>query len=145
MKTNGRPTVITPKVVRELQSCLELGMSVREACSQSGISHEAYYYRLRKDEQFADKMYNSQQQPTIKAKMLLVAAISNGDLKSAKWWLERKEAQEFGVHRKVVVEEQIPEPENELSQLTDEQLIQLERELLELERGTIERSRLATE
>lgn len=92
----GRPTVITPEVVSILVSSFTSGMNVREACWQSGISHEAYYYRLREDEQFADTMARSQAAPTMNARRVIVDAINNNDVGAAKWWLERKAADEFG-------------------------------------------------
>jgi hypothetical protein len=37
----GRPSVITPKTVSKLIASFNLGCSIREACWQSGVSHEA--------------------------------------------------------------------------------------------------------
>lgn len=74
-------------------------------------------------------MDKAQQEPTVKAKQLLVDAINSGDLGVAKWWLERKEPQEFALNRKVEPEPVPPEPENQLKDLTDEQLISLDEEL----------------
>lgn len=48
----GRPTVITYKVVSQLEALLSVGLTVREACLESGISHEAYYSRVRSDDRF---------------------------------------------------------------------------------------------
>ncbi|HSX07527.1 MAG TPA: hypothetical protein VLG11_01405 [Candidatus Saccharimonadales bacterium] len=72
------------------------GFNVREACWQSGISHEAYYQRLRNDDKFADIMAQAQNQITMKSKKLVAHAVTNGDLSIAKWWLEHKASKEFG-------------------------------------------------
>ena len=90
-KKVGRPTVITNQVVSLLITAFHSGLSVREACWQSGISHEAYYSKLRGDQEFADKMAKAQSRVTVNAKELVAKAIAKGDLAIAKWWLERKE------------------------------------------------------
>lgn len=95
-KLPGRPTAITPEVVSKLVSSFSNGMSVREACWQSKISHETYYNRLRNDEQFADMMSKYQASPTTKAKKVIVDAINNGNISASKWWLERRAPDEFG-------------------------------------------------
>jgi len=52
-KKAGRPKATDkPDVVSILVTSFHSGMTVREACWQSGISHEAYYSRLRSDGQF---------------------------------------------------------------------------------------------
>jgi hypothetical protein len=95
-KTAGRPTVITPEVVSILVGCFQDGMTVREACWQSVISHEAYYSRVRSDEQFADTMARAQSLATVDARKVVIEAIKKGDLNTSKWWLERKAPDEFG-------------------------------------------------
>jgi hypothetical protein len=69
----GRPSVITPKTVSKLIASFNLGCSIREACWQSGVSHEA-----------------------LKAKEVVISAIYVGDLNAAIWWLDRKAKNEFG-------------------------------------------------
>ncbi len=91
----GRPTVITAEVVSILVASFQGGMNAREACWQSGISHEAYYSRVRSDEQFADTMARAQAAPTISAKRVIVDAINSNDVGAARWWLERKASEEF--------------------------------------------------
>jgi len=90
----GRPTVITPAVVSLLVTSFHNGLTVREACWQSGISHEAYYSRLRSDEQFADIMAKAQSDITIAAKKLVAKEVRNGNIQAAKWWLERNTSKE---------------------------------------------------
>lgn len=85
----GRPTVITPTTVNLLVTCFHNGLTVREACWQSGISHEAYYNRLRSDEQFADTMSKAQSDLAIQAKVMLANEVRSGSVSAAKWWLER--------------------------------------------------------
>ncbi|MNH49977.1 hypothetical protein D3C73_15770 [compost metagenome] len=89
----GRPTVINPDVVSKLIASFHTGLNVREACWQSGISHEAYYQRLRKDNVFADTMAKAQGEMTSKAKKIVAGALTAGDLSTAKWWIEHRSRQ----------------------------------------------------
>lgn len=96
-KSVGRPRATDRKdVVSLLVSSFHNGLTVREACWQSGISHEAYYGRLRIDEQFADTMAKAQSTILVTAKKLIVKEIREGNVAAAKWWLERKARDEFG-------------------------------------------------
>lgn len=126
----GRPTVLTPDVVSILISSFHGGMNIREACWQSGISHEAYYSRLREDEQFADIMTRAQAVPTMNARRVIVAAINSNDVGAAKWWLERKAADEFGRNAPSIDE---PEPKvNRFATMSDDELNRLGMELSHL-------------
>lgn len=95
-ETPGRPTVIEPEVVSILVSSFQNGMTVRQACWQSGISHEAYYSRVRADAKFADTMARAQASCTLTARQVVLDAINSGDISTAKWWLEKKAPREFG-------------------------------------------------
>lgn len=103
----GRPTVITAKVVRLLVTSFHNGLTVRQACWQSGISHEAYYQRLRNDIDFADTMSKAQYLPSITARTNITKAIKKGDISSSRWWLERKEKDEFSSKADITVQEEI--------------------------------------
>lgn len=86
----GRPKVTDkPDVVSLLVSAFRDGLSVRQACIQSGISHEAYYRRCRDDSEFADKMYYAQQSVLIAARKNVIKAVKSGDLRASQWWLEK--------------------------------------------------------
>ena len=86
----GRPKVTDkPDVVSLLVGAFRDGLTVRQACIQSGISHEAYYRRCREDNDFADKMYYAQQSVLIAARKNVIKAIKGGDLRASQWWLEQ--------------------------------------------------------
>ncbi len=126
----GRPTVITPKIVSLLVRSFHKGMNIREACWQSGISHESYYNRLRSDEYFTDIMSKAQSAPTAKAKMVVIQAIDDGDIGASKWWLERKANDEFSNSPKLVTQ---PEPKhNPFENMSDEEMDKLGVELSKL-------------
>lgn len=86
----GRPKITDkPDVVSLLVGAFRDGLSIRQACIQSGISHEAYYNRCRQDSDFADKMYLAQQTVMITARKNVIKAIKGGDLRASQWWLEK--------------------------------------------------------
>lgn len=86
----GRPKVTDkPDIVSLLVSAFRDGLTVRQACIQSGISHEAYYRRCREDADFADKMYFAQQAVLTAARRNVIKAIKRGDLRTSQWWLEK--------------------------------------------------------
>lgn len=88
----GRPKVTDkPNVVSLLVGAFRDGLTIRQACIQSGISHEAYYRRCRDDADFADKMYYAQQSVLITARKNVIKAIKGGDLRTSQWWLEKHE------------------------------------------------------
>lgn len=97
--TGGRPTVITDSTVRKLEAALRDGLSVQEACFVSGIGRTAFYQRKASDSVFANKVELAKSYVTLKAKHVVVQAITaDGDLPMSKWWLERKARNEFGTN-----------------------------------------------
>ena len=95
----GWPTVLTPQVVAKLVTAFQNGLSKKQAIRYAGISKDAYYDGVKKDKDFADKMSEAQWRPNMRAREVIVQAINNGDTKSAQWWLERKEKNEFTLRR----------------------------------------------
>ncbi len=126
-KKPGRPSVITPEVVSILITSFHYGLTIREACWQSDISHEAYYSRLRNDAEFADIMSKAQSNVTIKAKQIVISAINGGDLGTAKWWLERKTNDEFSKNATNPISDENTLEEREI--MTEEEVMKLKEEL----------------
>lgn len=92
----GRPTVITPDIVRKLKDSFREGFNVIEACMNSGISRTAYYERFNSDEDFANTMMLAKSHLLMKAKYITAKAIEDGNVGVAKWYLERRARKEFG-------------------------------------------------
>jgi len=146
----GRPKATTDKVVSLLVTCFHNGLSVRQACWQSGISHEAYYQRLRNDVEFADTMNKAQELPSITARTNIMKAIRKGDVSTSRWWLERKEKDEFSSKADLTVQEEVVKmpSDDEMARIQqdirrfkamseEEQLEEMER-LLEDQRALVE-------
>ena len=107
LQTNkvGRPTKITEEVVKKLQSILQLGVNDTVACQYAKISRETFYNRLEVDEVFRDVIESAKQLVTIAAgQVVSQSIIKDKDVASAKWWLERKAPDEFGIKDKPQVQ-----------------------------------------
>lgn len=96
--TTGRPTVIDKDVVRKLEQAFKDGLSVSEACFVSGIGKRTFYDHKATDTVFAHKMELAKAYVTLRAKKVVVQAVYSGNLTAAKWYLERKARNEFGLH-----------------------------------------------
>ena len=94
----GRPTVITKETVRKLEQAFKDGLSVSEACFVSGIGKRTFYDHKASDTTFAHNMELAKAYVTLRAKKVVVQAIDSGNLTAAKWYLERKARNEFGLH-----------------------------------------------
>ena len=92
----GRPSVLTYERVRKLVSAQERGFSVRKSCELAGVSHEAYYYHLRNNGPLAGLLIGSEEWVITRARLDVAQAIHDGDVKTCKWYLERKVPEEYG-------------------------------------------------
>lgn len=91
----GRPTDKTADTVTKLIAAFHNGFNDTEACYYAQIARKTYYDWLNKDEEFSNKITYAKMHPNIKAKELVISNINEGDVKSAKWWLERRAKDEF--------------------------------------------------
>lgn len=89
--STGRPTLKTEQLVSKLEEIFKIGGNIEEAVSYAGISRETYYRWLRDDESFVTKMEAAQHFADVAAKHLVVKAIKDNDLNTAKWWLEKRQ------------------------------------------------------
>jgi hypothetical protein len=94
-KKVGRPSSITPEVVRKLEAALATGFGVNAACHYSGVSRSVFYERKATDKEFSDKMRLAEDFCTYKARLTILKAIDNGDVAAAKFWLTHKCRTEF--------------------------------------------------
>lgn len=97
----GAPTVIDSHVVGKLETSLQNGFTIIGACELAGISADAYYERRKSDRDFADKMDRAKKWAEEKARQNIVQAISVGDLKTSRWYLERKARKEFSTRNEL--------------------------------------------
>ncbi len=101
MAKMGRPSAITAVKEEIFAKAFRDGATVLEASKAAEVSPDAYYDRMTKDPDFADKMNLSKEYVTEFAKALLSRKIQRGDTETAKWWLERKAKKEFSSRTEV--------------------------------------------
>lgn len=95
----GRPTVLTEDAVRKLEAALCAGYSVNAACYFSGISKSVFYEHKALDKDFSEKIRLAEEFSTYKARLVVVNAINEGNIKAAMWYLERKARLEFAPNK----------------------------------------------
>lgn len=91
----GRPTVMTEKVVKELEEAFSRGFSDIEACLYVNISKQALYDYCHKNPAFTDRKEDLKKTPLMKARNNIYNAIEDGDTDMSKWYAERKAKREF--------------------------------------------------
>jgi len=90
----GRPTVITPNVVRKLEEAFHLDVDIQEACLVANISRDTYYRKCKEDKGFSDTMEKARMFATWKARKTVVKELGNNSTLALKY-LERKRKREF--------------------------------------------------
>ena len=95
-KKMGRPTKYAEKVVRQFESAFQAGVTDETACSWVGVSAQTYYNWMDRYPDFLERV--------TKAKNFLRIAsgdvvrkdiVREGNVSTAKWWLEKKHPDEF--------------------------------------------------
>ena len=97
----GRPTVMTDAVVSKLEYGFMKGLNITECCHYADISRNCFYEYLEKNPDFKDRIEELKSNPSTRAKLNVVEAIENGDTDLSKWWLERKNKDEFSTKQEV--------------------------------------------
>lgn len=92
----GRPTKFHPEVITKLKAAFANSFTVEQACYYAEISKDTYYSWLESNPVFSDEMEKARQQPTMKAKQVVIGSINKGDVEASKWWLKNKAPDEFG-------------------------------------------------
>lgn len=97
----GRPTIMTEAVVAKLEYGFMKGLNVTECCHYADISRNCFYEYLEKNPEFKDRIEELKSSPSTRAKLNVVEAIENGDTDLSKWWLERRNKDEFSTKQEV--------------------------------------------
>ena len=114
----GRPTVMTDAVVSKLEYGFMKGLNVTECCHYADISRNCFYEYLEKNPDFKDRIEELKSNPSTRAKLNVVEAIENGDTDMSKWWLERKNRDEFSVKQEIAAD--VKEKVNITIELSDD-------------------------
>ena len=89
----GRPTIMTPEVIRKLEEVFAIGGSDLEACFYADISKTALYEYQKDHPEFTERKEALKEKPILKARQTIVKALD--DPQHAEWYLERKRKKEF--------------------------------------------------
>lgn len=97
----GRPTVVTAQVVGKLELGFAKGLNKTECCKFAGISRDALYDYIDSHPEFSDRIEVLQSHPSMKAKFNIADRIEKGDVEMSKWYLERKNPDEFSTKQNI--------------------------------------------
>jgi len=92
-KTNYKKDDDTVRLLKEAAS---YGATVKDICFHAGISKDTYYRWLDEDEELSDEIERLRNEPVLEASKVVKDKIKEGDIKTAKWLLERKRKSEYG-------------------------------------------------
>ncbi len=92
----GRPSKLTPLVIKKLEEAFAMGSSDGEACYYAEISTVTFYAYLKKNPEFVNRRDQLKERPVLMARQKVVNEITS-DVKVAQWFLERKRKGEFAV------------------------------------------------
>ena len=101
----GRKTVITKEIISNLLEGFCMGYKIPLACMYAGVSRQTFYNYCNKKEGFLEHCNELRQTPSLKAIAIINKAIEEGDISSAKWWLERKCKEEFSLRNEITGED----------------------------------------
>ena len=102
----GRPTVMTQEVIAKLEYGFMKGLTDLECCLYADISKDALYDYCNKYPEFSDRKEELKKNPSVKAKLNVTEAIEQGDVDLSKWYLERKNKDEFSLKQEIKAEVQ---------------------------------------
>jgi len=91
----GRPTVMTPEVLAKLEDAFSWGCTDLEACCNADISKDALYDYCNKNPKFSERKEVLKNQPVMKARRVVQAALDDDDISTAHKVIDRKEGQKI--------------------------------------------------
>ena len=100
----GRPTKMTPDTVAKLEMGFLKGLNDTECCHYADISRDVLYDYQKKHPEFVDRKNELKSNTSVKAKLNVAEAIENGDVDLSKWYLERKNRDEFSLKQTLEAE-----------------------------------------
>lgn len=97
----GRPTVMTAEVLNKLEYGFMKGLTDVQCCNYADISPATLYNYCNEHPDFLERKEQLKNSPSVKAKLNIVEAIEEGNPELSKWWLERKEKNEFSTKQEI--------------------------------------------
>lgn len=97
---------MTAEVVSKLEYGFMKGLNITECCHYANISRPTFYEYLEKNPEFSNRIEELRSNPATRAKLNVVEAIENGDTDLSKWWLERRNKDEFSTKQEIAADVQ---------------------------------------
>jgi len=86
---SGRPTKLDEKTVSLLETAIQAGWSITQACYAAQISRDTYYSWYKNDQVFSDRMQQAPDHILRMAKKNVLEAVIQKDLKVSMWVMEK--------------------------------------------------------
>jgi len=87
----ARPSKRTPELIAKLEYAFSIGCSNPEACLYADIAESTYYDWMLKDTKLSERFTLLKTKPVLEARKVVMDDIINeGDVNTAKWFLERR-------------------------------------------------------
>lgn len=93
----GRPSVMTLEIVNKLEEAFSVGASDVEACFIAGISRMTLHNYQVAHPDFVDRKESLKSMTSYQARKVVHDKILEGNADVAKWQLERKNKDEYGI------------------------------------------------
>lgn len=112
----GRPTVVTPDILRKLEEAFAMGCTDLEACFFADIGKTTLYKYQNENPLFTERKEELKQSPVFEARKSVINGLKD-DPKLALAYLERKKKDEFSLRQEVAVK-----TTDEFTEFTDDEL-----------------------
>lgn len=86
------------EVVAKLQLALSIGTNIKIACFYAGISTDSFYRYCKRNQDFRNRIELLREIPILLCEVQIFKAITSGDLKTIRWYAERKAPAEYSVN-----------------------------------------------
>ena len=87
----GRPLIMTPDVIQKLEDAFSWGCTDLEACCNADISKSTLYNYCDANPKFMERKEILKNQPVMKARRVVQAALDEDDINTAHKVIDRKE------------------------------------------------------
>ena len=87
----GRPLIMTPEVIQKLEDAFSWGCTDLEACCNANISKSTLYNYCDANPKFMERKEILKNQPVMKARRVVQAALDEDDINTAHKVIDRKE------------------------------------------------------
>ncbi len=93
MDKGGRPSKMTPEVIKKLEEVFAMDGSIGEACYYADISKVTYHDWIKKNPELANRFEALRERPVLKARQEVMKGLNN--YQNAMDYLKRKKKLEF--------------------------------------------------